>query len=158
MLNTVSQLCLLPGIFEAQLGDAKKVCWVSNSGVSPYLKSSASWATPLNFAPQTDSRRSLRRGVVSRRISLHSTPRTTRIRMDLLPLINVAAPSPLLYYAIPKAQRSGALVPTLAQNIHFLASPISPLVMADGADMADTFNHVTSRFPFAKSRPQVRDE
>ena len=154
MINTVSQLSLLPGISEAQLGDAKKVCWVPNSGVSPYLKSAASWAAPLNFAPQTDSRRSLRPGVVSRRISLHgSTPRTGWTFFH-----SSRWPPRRRYYAIPKAQRSGALVPTLAQNIHFLASPISPLVMADGADMVDTFNHVTSRFPFAKSRPQVRDE
>ena len=74
--------------------------------------------------------------------------------MDLLPLIKVAAAPPLL-----RNTEGSALRCTCADTrTEYTFPPISPLVMADGADMVDTFNHVTSRFPFAKSRPQVRDE
>jgi hypothetical protein len=44
-------------------------------------------------------------------------------------------------------------VPSLASRLQNIHLPASPLAMADGAAIADTFSRVASKFPFSKSRP-----
>ena len=167
MINTVSQLCLSPDISEAQLGDAKEVCWVScyqlgrQTEFPDVPKKLRLLGHALEFCPAdrlpeilTAWRRLEKEDIATRQhVSDNNKdedgPSSTRRH-------GRAAAAPSTQYR--QAHQSGAPAPTLAsrlQNIHLPTSPLSPLVMADGAAIADTFSRVASRFPFAKSRPQA---
>jgi hypothetical protein len=154
MINTVSQLCQSPDISEVQLGDAKEVCWVScfqlgrQTEFPDVQKKLRLLGRALEFCPADRLpeilaawRRLEKEDIAAQQHASESKnnngPSSTRRRG------RAAATKP---------------APTLAsrlQNIHLPASPLSPLAMADGAAIADTFSRVASRFPFAKSRPQA---
>ena len=166
MINTVSQLCLSPDISEAQLGDAKEVCWVSCYQLGRQtefpdvpkklrLLGHALEICPADRLPEILAawRRLEKEDIAAQQHASDNMdengPSSTRRHG------RTAAAASMQYR---QAHQSGAPAPTLAsrlQNIHLPASPLSPLVMADGAAIADTFNRVASRFPFAKSRPQA---
>jgi hypothetical protein len=165
MISTVSQLCLSPGISEAQLGDAKEVCWVScfqlgrQTEFPDVPKKLRLLGHALEFCPADRLpeilaawRRLEKEDIAAQQQASDDKDKdgasSTRRR-------GRAAAASTQYR---QAHQSGAPAPTLAsrlQNIHLPASPLSPLVMADGAAIADTFNRVASKFPFAKSRPQA---
>ena len=153
MINTVSQLCLSPGISEAQLGDAKEVCWVScfqlgrQTEFPDVPKKLRLLGHALEFCPADRLpeilaawRRLEKEDIASQQYVSDNQDTHRRGR--------TAAAS-------AQYRKSGAPAPTLAsrlQNIHLPASPLSPLVMADGAAIADTFSRVASRFPFTKQK------
>ena len=168
MVNTVSQLCLSPGIPEAQLGDAKEVCWVScfqlgrQSEFADVPKKLRLLGHALEFCPADRLpeilaawRRLEKEDIAARQ---HASDDKDKDGLSSTRQRGRAAAATTQYR---QAHQSGALAPTLAsrlQNIHLPASPLSPLVMADGAVIADTFNRVASKFPFTKSRPQAHDQ
>jgi len=153
MIKTVSQLCLSPDISDAQLRDAKEVCWVSC----------------FQLGRQTefpDIPKKLR--LLGHALEFCPADRLSEILAAWrhLEKEDIAARQHTEDKDIPSTRRhglvaggstrylQGTLVPTLASRLQNIHLPTSPLVMADGA-IADTFNRVASRFPFAKSRPQA---
>lgn len=167
MIDTVSQLCLSPGISEAQLGEAKEVCWVScfqlgrQSEFADVPKRLRLLGHALEFCPADRLpeilaawRRLEKENIAARQ---HDSDDKDNDGLSSTRQRGRAAGATTQY----RQARQGASAPTLAsrlQNIHLPASPLSPLVMADGAVIADTFNRVASRFPFSKSRPQTHDQ
>jgi len=162
MINTVSQLCQSPDISEAQLGDAKEVCWVScfqlgrQTEFPDVPKKLRLLGHALEFCPADRLPEILAAWRRLEKEDIAAQQHTSDEDKDR------PSPPTLRYGRAGAASRqvhqSGTLVPTLAsrlQNIHLPASPLSPLVMADGAAIADTFSRVASKFPFAKSRPQA---
>ena len=148
MIDTVSQLCLSPDTSEAQLGDAKEVCWVScfqlgrQTEFPDVPKKLRLLGHALEFCPADRLpeilaawRRLEKEDFAAQQPKPSSTRRHGR------------APS-------AQYRQVGAPAPTLASRLQNIHLPASPLVMADGA-IADTFSRVASRFPFAKSRPQA---
>ncbi|KAF8271454.1 Sec39-domain-containing protein [Lactarius quietus] len=127
MINAVSQLCQSPDISEVQLGDAKEVCWVSYR-IPDVPKKLRLLGHALEFCP------------ADRLPEILAAWR--RLEKE-----DIAAQQ----HASDNKDNNGPS----SLNIHLPASPLSPLVMADGAAIADTFSRVASRFPFAKSRPQA---
>jgi neuroblastoma-amplified sequence len=161
MIDTVSHLCSSSDISQADLNDAKEVCWVSSF--------------QLGRQPEfPDVQKKLR--LLGHALELCPADRLPEILMawrrlekeDIAQHIEGGGEGEghglsrrRHGFAVTSAQsrtrQPGALVPSLAsklQNIHLAASP---LVMADSAAIADTFNRVASKLPlpFSKSRPQA---
>ncbi|KAI9445260.1 secretory pathway protein Sec39-domain-containing protein [Lactarius indigo] len=151
MINTVSQLCLSPGVSEEQLRDAKEVCWVScfqlgrQTEFSDVPKKLRLLGHALEFCPADRlpeilaAWRRLEKEDIAAQQHASDDKDTTRRRGR----------------AAAASAQYGQVVPTLASRLQNIHLPTSPLVMADGAAIADTFNRVASKFPFAKSRPQA---
>lgn len=156
MINTVSQLCSSPDTPPAQLHDAKEVCWVScfqlgrQTEFPDVSKKLRLLGHALEFCPADrlpeilTAWRRLEKEDINQRIEGeggHSSPRA-----------GLTATST----QHRRARQPGAPVPSLASRLQNIHLPASPLAMADGAAIADTFSRVASKFPFSKSRPQAR--
>lgn len=160
MINTVSQLRLSPDISEAQLRDAKEVCWVScfqlgrQTEFPDVPKKLRLLGHALEFCPADRLPEILAawRRLEKEDISTQQHTSSDKDRPSTTGTRRGAAASTQYRQDHPS---SGTLAPTLASRLQNIHLPTSPLVMADGAAIADTFSRVASRFPFAKSRPQA---
>jgi neuroblastoma-amplified sequence len=155
MISTVSQLCSSPDIPQAQLHDAKEVCWVScfQLGRQPEFpdvsKKLQLLAHALEFCPPDRLTEIL---TAWRRLEKEDVNQRVEVDSDRRP--GLAATST---QRRQNNRQPGVPVRSLASRLQNIHLPTSPLVMADGAAIADTFSRVASKFPFSsKSRPQVQ--
>ncbi|KAH9982410.1 secretory pathway protein Sec39-domain-containing protein [Lactifluus volemus] len=155
MISTVSQLCSSPDIPQAQLHDAKEVCWVScfQLGRQPEFpdvsKKLQLLAHALEFCPPDRLTEIL---TAWRRLEKEDVDQRVEVDSDRRP--GLAATST---QRRQNNRQPGVPVRSLASRLQNIHLPTSPLVMADGAAIADTFSRVASKFPFSsKSRPQVQ--
>ncbi len=160
MIDTVSHLCSSPDISQAELNDAKEVCWVScfQLGRQPEFpdvqKKLRLLGHALEFCPADRLAEILMawRRLEKEDIAQHDEgggegeegDGPTRHRHGL----GVTS-------AQGRTRQAGALVPSLASRLQNIHLPASPLVMADSAAIADTFSRVASKFPFSKTRSQT---
>jgi neuroblastoma-amplified sequence len=158
MISTVSHMCSSPDIPQTQLHDAKEVCWVScfqlgrQTEFPDVSKKLRLLGHALEFCPpdrlpeiltawrrlekeDIDMRVEGEGGLSSKSTRPGFSATSTRRRQNHQP---------------------GVPVPSLASRLQNIQLSASPLVMADGAAIADTFSRVASRFPFSKSRPQTQ--
>jgi neuroblastoma-amplified sequence len=153
MISTVSQLCSSPDIPQAQLHDAKEVCWVScfQLGRQPEFpdvsKKLRLLAHALEFCPPDRLTEIL---TAWRRLEKDDVNQRVEVDSDRRP--GLAATSTQRR----QNRQPGVPVRSLASKLQNIHLPTSPLVMADGAAIADTFSRVASKFPFSKSRPQAQ--
>ena len=161
MIETVSRLCSAPGVSQAELNDAKEVCWVScfqlgrQTEFPDVQKKLRLLGHALEFCPADrlpeilTAWRRLEKEDIALRSEGGGKERGGLSRRGHARGFDVTG-------AQTRTRQPGAIVPSLAsrlQNIHLSASP---LVMADSAAIADTFSRVASKFPFSKSRLQAR--
>ena len=152
MINTVSQLCSSPDISQAELNDAKEVCWVScfqlgrQTEFIDVPKKLRLLGHALEFCPADRLPEILTawRKLEKEDIAQHAEGEKGRGLSSARHGFSVAS-------AASRSRQPPSLASRL-QNIHL---PASPLVMADGAAIADTFSRVASKFPFSKSRTQA---
>jgi hypothetical protein len=156
MIDTVSHLCSSPDISQAELNDAKEVCWVScfQLGRQPEFpdveKKLRLLGHALEFCPADRLPEIL---MVWRRLEKDDIAQRleggTKAGGGRQHGFTVTS-------AQNRTRQPGAIVPSLASRLQNIHLPASPLVMADSAAIADTFSRVASKFPFSKSRPQAR--
>ena len=158
MINTVSQLCLSPdNISEAQLGDAKEVCWVScfqlgrQTEFPDVPKKLRLLGHALEFCPADRLPEIL---AAWRRLEKEDIAATSSDKAKDKGKGSSTSARRHGRAASAQYRQVGAPAPTLASRLQNIHLPASPLVMADGA-IADTFSRVASKFPFAMSRPQA---
>jgi neuroblastoma-amplified sequence len=160
MIDTVSHLCSSSNISQAELNDAKEVCWVScfQLGRQPEFpdvqKKLRLLGHALEFCPADRlfeilmAWRRLEKEDIAQRVGVEGGGmgedfRLSRCRHGFA-----------VTTARTRARQTGALVPSLASKLQNIHLPASPLVMADSVAIADTLNLVASKFQFSKSRPQ----
>ena len=172
MIDTVSRLCSSPDISQAELNDAKEVCWVScfqlgrQAEFSDVQKKLRLLGHALEFCPADRLhemlaawRRLEKEDIAAQRVQgeeglgegLGLETATGRRHRH-----GFAAATAAHHRQTRSRQPGGALVPSLASRLQNLHLPASNLVMADGAAIADTFSRVASKFPFSKNRPQAQ--
>jgi len=160
MIDTVSHLYSSSDISQADLNDAKEVCWVScfQLGRQPEFpdvqKKLRLLGHALEFCPADRlpeilmAWRRLEKEEIAQRVEGGGEGEAhgfSRRRHDFA--VTSGAQS--------WTRQPGALVPSLASKLQNIHLPASPLVMADSAAIADTFSRVASKFPFSKGRPQA---
>lgn len=153
MIDTVSRLCSSSDISQTDLNDAKEVCWVScfQLGRQPEFpdvqKKLRLLGHALEFCPADRlpeilmAWRRLEKEDIVQRVEGRGEGEGRGLSRGRHGFAVTSARS--------HPRQPGALVPSLASKLQ------SPLVMADSAAIADTFNRVASKFPFSKSRPQT---
>ncbi len=158
MIDTVSRLCLLSDTSQAELIDAKEVCWVScfQLGRQPEFpdvqKKLLLLGHALEFCPADRlpeilmAWRRLEKEDIAQRVGVEGggkgeDRRLSRRRHSFA-------------VTTARTRQTGALVPSLASKLQNIHLPASPLVMADSVAIADTLNRVASKFQFSKGRPQ----
>jgi hypothetical protein len=158
MIDTVSRLCSSPDISQTDLNDAKEVCWVScfQLGRQPEFpdvqKKLRLLGHALEFCPADRlpeilmAWRRLEKEDIAQRVEGGGEEEGRGLSRRRHGFAVTSAQS--------RTRQPGALVPSLASKLQNIHLPASPLVMADSAAIADTFNRVASKFPFSKSRPQ----
>jgi hypothetical protein len=156
MIDTVSHLCSSPDISQAELNDAKEVCWVScfqlgrQTEFPDVQKKLRLLGHALEFCPADRLPEIL---MAWRRLEKEDIAQGTEGggngggRRHGFAVTNAQTRS--------RTRQPGALAPSLATRLQNIHLPASPLVMADSAAIADTFSRVASKFPFSKSRPQA---
>ena len=157
MIDTVSHLCSSPGISQAELNDAKEVCWVScfqlgrQTEFANVEKKLRLLGHALEFCPADRLPEILMawRRLEKEGIALRSEGGAKEGGGGGRHGVTVAS-------AQHRTRQPGAIAPSLASRLQNIHLPASPLVMADSAAIADTFSRVASKFPFSKSRPQAR--
>ena len=161
MINTVSQLCSSQGISQAELYDAKEVCWVScfqlgrQTEFPDVPKKLRLLGHALEFCPADRlpeilaAWRRLEKEDVARRVEDEGGFPSRGLRRGL------SASTAQHQHQQIRTRQPGVPVPSLASRLQSIHLPASPLVMADGAAIADTFSRVASKFPFSKGRPQT---
>ncbi|KAH9064282.1 Sec39-domain-containing protein [Lactarius vividus] len=158
MINTVSQLCLSPDVSEEQLRDAKEVCWVScfqlgrQTEFPDVPKKLRLLGHALEFCPADRLPEIL---AAWRRLEKEDIAAQQQHTSDK---DKDGVSSTRRHGRAAASVQYGQVVPTLASRLQNIHLPTSPLVMADGAAIADTFSRVASKFPFGKSRPQAHVE
>lgn len=164
MIDTVSQLCSSPDISQAELNDAKEVCWVScfqlgrQAEFPDVQKKLRLLGHALEFCPADrlheilTAWRRLEKEDIAQRIEGEGEEGLETARRHRH---GFAAATAAHRRQTRSRQPGGALAPSLASRLQNIHLPASNLVMADGAAIADTFSRVASKFPFSKSRPQA---
>jgi len=164
MINTVSQLCSSPDVSQAELNDAKEVCWVScfqlgrQTEFPDVPKKLRLLGHALEFCPADRLPEILAawRKLEKEDIAQHAEEgEDGRGRGRGLSSGRHGSGFSGASAASRSSRQPGALAPSLASRLQNIHLPASPLVMADGAAIADTFSRVASKFPFSKSRPQA---
>jgi hypothetical protein len=170
MIDTVSQLCSSLDISQAELDDAKEVCWVScfqlgrQAEFDDVQKKLRLLGHALEFCPADRLheilaawRRLEKEDIAAQRVEGEGlgegpgleTATGRRHRHGF------AAATAAHRRQTRSRQPGGALAPSLASRLQNIHLPASNLVIADGAAIADTFSRVASKFPFSKNRPQA---
>jgi len=157
MINTVSQLCSSSDTPQAELDDAKEVCWVScfqlgrQTEFPDVPKKLRLLGHALEFCPADRLPEIL---AAWRRLEKEDVAQDVG---------EEGVPSPHRHGFATQHGRArtragqppGAPAPSLASRLQNIHLPASPLVIADGAAIADTFSRVASKLPFSKTRPQA---
>jgi neuroblastoma-amplified sequence len=156
MISTVSQLSSSPDTPQSQLHDAKEVCWVScfqlgrQTEFPDVSKKLRLLGHALEFCPADRLPEIL---TAWRRLEMEYVDQSIEGEEGL------SSPRPGITATSTKRRQKhqpGAPVTSLASRLQNIHLPASPLVMADGAAIADTFSRVASKFPFSKGRPQAQ--
>jgi len=163
MISMVSQLCSSPDISQADLNDAKEVCWVScfqlgrQAEFPDAKKKLRLLGHALEFCPADRLHEILTawRRLEKEDIAQHGDiieGEQGHLETSRRPHGFAAATAAHHRQARTRQPPGGALPPSLASRLQNIHLPASKLVMADGAAIADTFSRVASKFPFSKSR------
>jgi neuroblastoma-amplified sequence len=167
MIDTVSQLCSSSGISQAELNDAKEVCWVScfqlgRQAEFPDVKKKLRLlGHALEFCPPDRLHEILtawRRLEKDDIAALHTDDEGGNGLEASRRQHGFAAATAAAHHRQTRTRQSGgsSAPPSLASRLQNIHLPTSNLVMADGTAIADTFSRVASRFPFStKGRPQA---
>jgi len=159
MIDTVSHLCSSPDISQAELNDAKEVCWVScfqlgrQTEFPDVQKKLRLLGHALEFCPADRLPEIL---MAWRRLEKEDIAQRTKGGGKGGGGLSSRRHGFAVTSAQTRTRQPGAIAPSLASRLQNIRLPASPLVMADSAAIADTFSRVASKFPFSKSRPQVQ--
>jgi hypothetical protein len=158
MIKTVSQLCSSSDAPQAELNDAKEVCWVScfqlgrQTEFPDVPKKLRLLGHALEFCPADRLPEIL---AAWRRLEKEDEDVAQHVGGEGVPSPHRHGFTPQHGRARTRTGQPGAPAPSLASRLQNIHLPASPLVMADGAAIADTFSRVASKLPFSMTRPQA---
>ncbi|KAI0271351.1 Sec39-domain-containing protein [Gloeopeniophorella convolvens] len=153
MVEIVSQLCQSSELPSARLQEAKEVCWVSCFQLGRQIefpdatKKLRLLGHSLEFCPPDRLPEIL---AAWRRLEKDDIEQQIERREDNSTRRNSAVS---VTTRGSRARQPSTLPPSLASRLQNIHLPKSPLGIAEGAAIADTFSRVASKLPFAKSRP-----